>query len=281
VSASEKKTFTIPEKPVFTLPEEVYDDAQKKAARWHDLRREIAESAEKEKKKQEKLKKLAEREVEEGVSLEEEMDGLQREIDEIRKARERAQVRLAPALRAAWTAGKEARARIFVLTQEYDKARDAYMRVLDEIAEFVRKASYGLPTGLALRMDHYDRRHVEKKFDLPEYSLEFERGEAEREPTKKPSGAVEYVPAPVVTNVRDAEDAEARRPIQPVTREDSERMREEVVAEDGSDGESDEPADLLASVRSVLDADEADADEDAPKTDDTADDEEEVPDDAE
>ena len=92
--AAGARTFTIPKRPVFVLPEGAYDEVEAKAARWHGLKAEIEKLAEEERAKQDKLGKLAEREVREGTSLEATMDKLQDEIAESRKVRERAQLRL-------------------------------------------------------------------------------------------------------------------------------------------------------------------------------------------
>src|SRR5205807_2026509 len=98
--------------------------------------------------------------------------------------------------------------------------------------------------------------HVEEKFGLPHVSNEFARGEPERERPKPPTGAVEYVAPPVVTFT----DAEPCCSIKPVTREDAERLRREATCDDGSGGEKDDSADLLASLRSVLEDANDDAD---------------------
>jgi hypothetical protein len=254
------RTFTIPERPIFVLPEGVYDEVAERSERWHELGREIERCDKRERKKSEELKALAEREAREGVSLEAEMGRLQEEIAATRKARERAQVRLDPALKAAWAAVLLARRKISEGRREYDKKVDAYRATLSEIAEAVQEA-WSIRTGHELGETEYHRRHMEEKFDLPPVTAEFERGEPEREPPKPPSGVIEYGPEVVVTYP----DEGSRKPVRSVTRQDVEEMRKASAGAEAvpaatavehaeADGSGGDGADLLERMRGALES---------------------------
>ena len=248
-AAPTPRTFTIPEKPVFGLPAGVYDEVAERSERWHELGREIERCEKKERKKDEELRALAEREAKDGVSLEAEMGKLQDEIAEIQKARERARVRLDPALRAAWAAVLAARKKISEARREYDKKVDAYRAALTEIAQAVQEA-WSIRTGQELGETEYHRRHMEEKFDLPHMSPEFERGEPEREPPKPATGVIEYVSAPVVTYP----DEGSRKPVRPVTREDVKRLMEEPGPDVGVSAEESQA--LVERMRAALESEE-------------------------
>jgi hypothetical protein len=199
--AAGARTFTIPKRPVFVLPEGVYDEVEAKAARWHALKAEIEKLTEEERAKQGKLGKLAEREVREGTSLEATMDKLQDEIAESRKARERAQLRLEPSLRAAWKAVLDARKRVLQVTRAFDDEVDVYTAALAAVIQAAHEATF-VRSGYDMRQSEFGRFHVEEKFELPHVSPEFERGEPERAPVAPPrSGVIEYGPEVVVTSV--------------------------------------------------------------------------------
>lgn len=184
-------TFEIPERPVFSMPESVYRDAEEKAERWQGLRREIEESKASELKKAEALKGLGEREAKDGVSLEADMDKLQDEIAALRRKREKAEVRLEPAIHAAWRAALEADDRASKAIDDYWRgAGERYEKEVTAVRDQLQGLLEALETRLTLSMGHPPG-HTQRQLGLPETTGDFmQRLARERDEAEKIDGAV-------------------------------------------------------------------------------------------